>query len=149
MLEATGPYSEAVASALADADCFVSVVNPARVKGFAQSQMSRNKTDKVDAKFLALFGQRVDLKRWQPASAAVRELRALVDRVHALQAMRQQERNRLETLTPGQAVSMRAPLKGVRHVLALFFASQGPAAVSYGTALRLIFRKNHRRRGVV
>lgn len=101
VLEATGAYSEAAATALADAGWRVSVVNPARVKGFAQSQLSRNKTDKADAKLLALFGQRADLELWQPASPAVRELHALVERVQALQDMRQQESNRLEALSQG------------------------------------------------
>lgn len=71
-------------------------MNPARVKGFAQSQLSRNKTDKADAKLLATFAQRADLELWQPPSPAVRELHALVERLQALQDMRQQERNRLE-----------------------------------------------------
>jgi transposase len=102
VLEATGPYSEAPATALADAGWRVSVVNPARVKGFAQSQLSRNKTDKADAKLLALFAQRADLELWQPPSLAVRELHALVERLQALQDMRQQERNRLEALSQGE-----------------------------------------------
>ena len=99
VLEATGPYSEAAATALADAGWSVSVVNPARVKGFAQSQLSRNKTDKADAKLLATFAQRADLELWQPPSPAVRELHALVDRLQALQDMHQQECNRLEALS--------------------------------------------------
>ena len=61
--EATGPYSEAVAIALSDAGWAVSVVNPARVTGFAQSELSRNKTDRADAKLLAKFAQRADLER--------------------------------------------------------------------------------------
>ena len=48
-MEATGPYSEAVSTTLSDAGWYVSVVNPSRIKGFAQSEMSRNKTDKADA----------------------------------------------------------------------------------------------------
>ena len=99
VLEATGPYSEAAATALADGGWRVSVVNPARVKGFAQSQLSRNKTDKADAKLLATFAQRADLELWQPPSPAVRELHALVDRLQALQDMHQQECNRLEALS--------------------------------------------------
>jgi transposase len=99
VLEATGAYSEAAATALADAAWRVSVVNPARVKGFALSQLSRNKTDKADAKLLALFAQRADLELWQPPSPAVRELHALVERLQALQDMRQQESNRLEALS--------------------------------------------------
>ena len=109
VLEATGPYSEAVAIALADAGWAVSVVNPARVTGFAQSELSRNKTDKADAKLLAKFAQRADLDIWLPPSIAIRELRALVDRLQALIDMRQQELNRIEALdqgTPSSVTSM-------------------------------------------
>jgi len=101
VLEATGPYSEAVAIALSDAGWAVSVVNPARITGFAQSELSRNKTDKADAKLLAKFAQRADLDIWAPPSLAVRELRALVDRLQALTDMRQQELNRIEALEQG------------------------------------------------
>lgn len=109
VMEATGPYSEAVAIALADAGWRVSVVNPARVTGFAQSQLSRNKTDRADAKLLARFAQRAELEIWQPPSPAVRQLRALVDRLQALIDMRQQEKNRLEALahgTPSRVTAM-------------------------------------------
>lgn len=108
-LEATGPYSEAVATVLADAGWRVSVVNPARVKGFAQCQLSRNKTDKADARLLALFARSVELERWDPPSLAHRALRQLVDRLQALIDMRQQECNRLEALeqtTPGSVEKM-------------------------------------------
>jgi transposase len=88
VLEATGPYSEAVAIALADAGWAASVVNPARVTGFALSELSCNKTDKADAKLLARFAQRTELDIWEPPSRAVRELRALVDRLQALIDMR-------------------------------------------------------------
>ena len=54
-MEATGPYSEALAVWLSDQSWWVSVVNPARIKGFAQSELARNKTDKADAALLARF----------------------------------------------------------------------------------------------
>ncbi|ROO22396.1 IS110 family transposase, partial [Salinisphaera orenii] len=108
VLEATGPYSEAVAIALADAGRAVSVVNPARITGFAQSELSRNKTDKADAKLLAKFAQRADLDIWQPPSIAIRELRALVDRLQALIDMRQQELNRIEALDQGTPSSVKS-----------------------------------------
>lgn len=63
-LEATGCYSEAVATALVDAGWHVSVVNPARVKGFAQSELVRNKTDRADAALLARFGQALHPEPW-------------------------------------------------------------------------------------
>lgn len=95
-LEATGPYSEAVATALADAAWRVSLVNPARVKGYAQSELLRNKTDRVDAALLARFCQALRPVAWTPPSPAWRELRGWVDRLQALKDMRQQELNRQE-----------------------------------------------------
>ena len=111
VLEATGPYSERVATALADAGWAVSVVNPARITGFAQSELSRNKTDKADARLIARFALKAELQLWQPPSLAVRELRALVDRLQALIDMRQQELNRLEALDQGSTTSVRDMVK--------------------------------------
>jgi transposase len=95
-MEATGPYSDASATALVDAGWVVSVVNPARVKGFAQGEMQRNKTDTADAGLLARFCARLSPEPWQPPPLAVRELRALVDRLQVIKDMREQETNRLE-----------------------------------------------------
>lgn len=95
-MEATGPYSEALAVWLSDAGWLVSVVNPARVKGFAQSELTRNKTDKADAALLARFCAALVPERWSAPSAAVRQLRSLVERLQALKDMHQQEMNRLE-----------------------------------------------------
>jgi transposase len=95
-LEATGPYSEAVAQALADAGWKVSVVNPARIKGFAQSELSRNKTDRADAALLARFCVAMRPPLWTPMPLEYRQLRAWVDRLQALKDMRQQEANRVE-----------------------------------------------------
>lgn len=107
VLEATGPYSEGVAIALTDAGWAVSVVNPARVVGFAQSELARNKTDKADARLIAKFGQRADLDIWVAPSPATRQLRALIDRLQALIDMRQQEKNRLEALDHGTPTTVR------------------------------------------
>lgn len=95
-LEATGPYSEALAVWLHDAGWRVSVVNPARIKGFAQSELVRNKTDKFDAGLLARFCAALAPEPWHAPSVAVRELRSLVERLQALKDMHQQEMNRLE-----------------------------------------------------
>ncbi|MEX0607256.1 MAG: transposase [Halofilum sp. (in: g-proteobacteria)] len=110
-LEASGPYSEAVAIALSDAGWRVSMVNPARVKGFAQSQLTRNKTDRVDAKLMALFAQQAELAVWQAPSPALRELRGLVERLQALIEMRQQELNRLEAMEQTAATSVDAMVR--------------------------------------
>jgi transposase len=95
-MEATGSYSEASATALVDAGWVVAVVNPARVKGFAQGEMLRNKTDRADASLLARFCRLHEPEPWVPAPAEVRHLRALVERLQVIKDMQQQELNRLE-----------------------------------------------------
>lgn len=112
-MEATGPYGEASATALADAGFVVSVVNPARVKGFAQSELVRNKTDRADAALLARFGQTMQPEPWVAPPPEVRELRALVDRLHSLKEMHQQEANRLESAMnqPGTRGSIESHLQ--------------------------------------
>jgi transposase len=48
-LEATGTYGEALSLFLHQAGQRVSVVNPAAIKAFAGSRLSRTTTDRVDA----------------------------------------------------------------------------------------------------
>ncbi|RFC30892.1 MAG: Transposase [Candidatus Nitrotoga sp. MKT] len=103
-MEATGPYSEAVAIALVESGWHISVVNPARIKGFAQGELARNKTDRADASLLARFCVAMRPSLWAPPPTEWRELRGWVDRLQALKDMHQQESNRLEAhTTTGQA----------------------------------------------
>src|SRR5215208_3847679 len=62
VVEATGGYQRAVVEALFVADLAVAVVNPARVRQFARACGLLAKTDKLDARLLAVFGQRVQPK---------------------------------------------------------------------------------------
>jgi transposase len=94
-MEATGTYWEAVAEYLVDAGFRVSVVNPAQIKAFGAAQLARTKTDKADARLIAGFCAAQHPAPWQAPSPAIRELRALVARRNALDAMRTQEKNRL------------------------------------------------------
>jgi len=96
-LEATGTYGEALAEHLHRAGHVVSVVNPARIKGFAQSELCRIKTDKADAQLIARFCSVMKPAPWQPTAPEVKELQSLVRRLDALNEMLDQERNRLET----------------------------------------------------
>jgi transposase len=94
-LEATGTYGEALAAYLFDAGHVVSVVNPAIMKAYAQSYLSRTKTDRVDATLIARFCQQRKPPAWTPLPREVRDLQALVRRLEALLEMRQMEVNRL------------------------------------------------------
>jgi len=93
-LEATGTYGEPVAAALTDAGHRVSLVNPAAVKAFAQSQLRRTKTDGVDADVLADFCADHQPPAWTPWPLEVRELQGLIRRRDAIIEMLTQERNR-------------------------------------------------------
>ena len=57
VLEASGGYEAAVASVLYEAGLPVVVVNPRRVRAFAQAQGQQAKTDPLDATVLADFGR--------------------------------------------------------------------------------------------
>ncbi len=96
-LEATGTYSEPLALFLHEAGQRVSLVNPAAIKAFAASCLSRTKTDRVDAALIARFTQAQQPPQWTPLPAEVRELQALVRRLESLQEMRVAEENRLSS----------------------------------------------------
>ena len=95
-MEATGAYGEALAAYLFDAGHVVSVVNPAIIKAYAQSHLSRTKTDKADATLIARFCQERKPPAWTPPVREVRELQALVRRLESLLEMRGMEVNRLQ-----------------------------------------------------
>ena len=94
-LEATGSYGDGIAQFLHQTGHLVSVINPARIKGYAQSKMQRNKTDKSDARLIADFCSTQTLALWVPPTPAVAELQALTRRIEVLEDMLQAEKNRL------------------------------------------------------
>jgi transposase len=94
-LEATGPYSEAPAIALADAGRLVSVVNPTRVKYAGLMRGRGNKTDAADARLIAEYAARERPPAWQPPPPEVRELQALVRRLDDLAGLAAREKGRL------------------------------------------------------
>jgi transposase len=96
-MEATGQYGEALAEYLYQLGWQVSVVNPARIKAYANSKLRRNKTDKADAQLIAEYCLREQPSLWSPPPASFKGLQALVRRLEDLQAMYQQESNRLKS----------------------------------------------------
>ena len=76
--EATGGYEQAVVARLHAADIPVSVLNPARVRHFAQAQGRRAKNDPIDAAVLTAFGQAMKPEPTPVPDAALAELRQLV-----------------------------------------------------------------------
>jgi transposase len=84
-LEATGNYGEKSASYLHEAGYTVRVVNPARINGFAQSELIRTKTDKIDSGIIVWFCLAMKPESWSPPSPKIKSLRAFpyLDRLTA------------------------------------------------------------------
>jgi transposase len=96
VMEPTGVYHEAAALALTDAGLTLSLVNPAQLRKFAQGLGMKTKTDKADSVVLARYGATQKPAAWQPPSASVRTLKALLTRRDAVADDLQRERNRYE-----------------------------------------------------
>ncbi|MEG4345785.1 IS110 family transposase [Microcoleus sp. A003_D6] len=114
-MEATSIYGDALAEFLYEAGYQVSVVNPARIKGFAKSELLRTKTDSVDAALIARFCAAIKPSLWKPTPIEVKELQALLRRLESLTLMYQQEENRLETATATVAKLTRAHLDYIKE----------------------------------
>ena len=113
VVEATGGYQRNVVEALFHAGLSVAVVNPARVRQFARACGLLAKTDKLDAQVLAVFGQRVQPRRYAAKSEAEKELSALLVRRKQVEEMLKAEQNRLRTVSP----SLRSSLERIIAIL--------------------------------
>lgn len=107
-LEATGPYSEDLALYLHQQGHIVSIVNPAQIKAFGQSELLRNKDDRPDAGLIRRFCEKQQPPQWTPPPPHLRELQALTRHLENLHETRQQQLNRLESAkAKGVAKSLR------------------------------------------
>ena len=95
-LEATGSYSDAIASFLFTAGYSLSLLNPAVLVDYRRSKQTRSKTDKLDATLLACYGQENHPRLWKPLPQVIVTLRALLAYRDDLQHLLRQEHNRLE-----------------------------------------------------
>jgi transposase len=96
-MESTGIYGKALALNLYNQKHTVSIVNPVKIKAFGKSKLTRNKTDKADAKIIAEFCVQMKPQAWEPKPAHIEELGALTKRLADLTNMVGQEKNRLES----------------------------------------------------
>lgn len=78
LMEATGTYHIGLAQVLFDAGIPVVVLNPKQAHHFAKSRLSRNKTDRVDARILAEMAKDPSHRLWKPAPNELRELQGLL-----------------------------------------------------------------------
>jgi transposase len=100
-IEATGVYHLQLALMLHSAGVGVMVVNPRVAKDFARALATRSKTDKVDARVLLEYVERMEFVAWQAPSAAVLELRELGRRMSELIKAGVDEKNRSHAKSVG------------------------------------------------
>ncbi len=103
-MEATGKYSHLTANFLHEQGYHVSVVNPVQIKYFMKSQLTRNKTDSIDAKRIAQFGELLKPAAWKPTRPEDAQLQALVNRLDVIENFVLQEKNRVG-MAPHPAVT--------------------------------------------
>jgi transposase len=98
--EATGGYERAIVATLLLAKIEVCLVNPGRVRAFAQAEGLLAKTDRLDAQLLRRFGQKVQPRLHAPMDQAAIALRELLDYRRQVSDQLVAVRNRLELAGP-------------------------------------------------
>jgi transposase len=97
VVESTGGYERALVLKLAEAGLPVVVVNPRRVRSFGEGMGFLAKTDAMDARLLALFGEKAQPPLRRILQGTERLLADLVARRRQLVAMIVAEKNRRDT----------------------------------------------------
>lgn len=100
VLEATGGLQWPVVAALATAGLPVAVVNPRQVREFARATGKLAKTDRLDARALAHFGEAVRPEPRAVPNPQAQTLQALLARRRQVVIMLTAEKNRLSSALP-------------------------------------------------
>lgn len=111
VVEATGGYERLVVEILAEAELPVVVVQPINVRRFAKVQGILAKTDRIDARVIALFGATIKPDIRPINSKKIRHIRDLLARKRQLMEARTQELNREHKATAVMKRSHRRLIK--------------------------------------
>ena len=98
IVEPTGGYEQALAYFAIEQGWQVSMPNPKNVRKWIQGMGTRSKTDKLDARCLAQYGDHVQLPVWKPLPDQILLLEELLKRKDELNQTIAQEKNRLHAL---------------------------------------------------
>ncbi|MBU1335496.1 MAG: IS110 family transposase [Alphaproteobacteria bacterium] len=99
IFEASGGYDRALRDGLEVNKASFSRVNPRQARDFARAMGVIGKTDRVDARMLATFGQKLQPTQTPPIAATRQVLLAQITRRRQLVEMRKQEATRLQQTT--------------------------------------------------
>lgn len=97
-MEATGIYGESLAEYLYEQGYKISVENAAKINAFAKAQLSRNKTDKADAKLIAQYCEACKPELFIAQPKEVKQLKELVRHASELKEAKAQQSTRLEAV---------------------------------------------------
>jgi transposase len=111
VVEATGGYEKRLVAELMDAGHKVARVNPRQVRDFARSLGQLAKTDRIDARMLALFAEKIQPRPCEKTPENQAELEELLARRRQLVQMKTSEDNRLHQST------VKKVRKSVSHML--------------------------------
>lgn len=149
VMEATGNYGYALAEHLVGAGLPVAVVNPLRIKRYAQMTLRRHKTDRADAQLITLFAENQHLgpeDQWQPPSEASNDLR---QQQTVLEQLKKQETallNQIEALTrlprpsPDAIQALRKVLAALQQTIKELEASQQQRVIQTDEQLYNVLR---------
>jgi transposase len=118
LLEATGGYEFRVVAALREAEISACCINPRQVRDFARSLGILAKTDRIDARVLAHFAEKIRPEPRPWPEAQQQELKHLMARRRQLLEMILMEQNRLQ-ISPFPRVqqSIQAALRALKEQL--------------------------------
>jgi len=114
VLEATGGFEREVVADLTDAGYRVAVINPKRARDFAKALGMLAKTDRIDARVLALYAEKVQPAPIEKTPEKQVEIQQLVARRRQLIDLRTQESNRWDVT---QAKAARKSIQAVINTL--------------------------------
>ena len=94
----SGGFEQSLLDELTSALIPMALVNPSRVRNFARSTGQYAKTDQLDARILAEYGEKVELRLYRAPSAEERRLSDLTTRRSQLLEMIVAEKNRYQAM---------------------------------------------------
>lgn len=115
VMEATGRYHRVAHRTLNVLGFNAMVINPFQSRHFAKSMNIFCKTDKVDAKVLSLYAERMDFLKTSVPSETEEKLQDLVRHIDDLKSILMQYENRLENTTGVPLQSLKRLIKAIKE----------------------------------
>jgi len=117
IVEATASLERQLVYTLADYDLPVVLINALQTRRFAQAMGTLAKTDPIDARMLALYGERMKPEPRAIPNKQQRQLSLCIDRRRALNQMIVAEKNRLHSSPKFLHRSIRAHIRFIQNQL--------------------------------